>query len=379
VPSTLPTGDVRLSDLIEYCIERKTGTVWKTKGSIGPNVSTLRTFAKVVREIAKVDPEISEIEDRLIMAAVEKQWPKTGQTHTYRAQNGRVKAFFNWAIKKGYTFGDIEAFLANKPKRPEVEKILATREDVEKAKAVLIPRGDFRRARAIEFHFESHRRPGEIPPIRVRDVDLRPQSDAEFGVYWYTEEKSGQGRKRKELQENEANVLRQWLKEYAEAMGVKECYPEWFLFPATRSAGGVKGGGSSGVKMFPDEMIGDHVYFFTEIWKDAGVYRPRMGGHANRRGGMTEAYEMLVEAGYSDPIEIIIERSDQTPATARDYIGVRTLRTRSVAAYKAIRRGLPREETPQVQEAETDSSEVQAPVTDNIIQFGELQRRRRIG
>lgn len=330
---------VTLGQVVGLYVEKKSGTTWNTAATIRAQRSTIMTFLREVIDIFGTDPDTEDVEDRLVMRAIGKRWPNNGETTTHWQNHARVKTFFNWALKKGYRFGEIDAFLGQKPTKPDIEKKFATREEANRAVAVLTARGDYRRARLVEWDFESHRRPREIFRMKVGDVDLKPRHDAPFGVYYFRESKSGKGRVRIDMTESEARILSQWLDEYATLMDVEKCDDDWYLFPATHSAGYKPGRQPAGTFIIPTREVSDVSYVFREIWKEAGAYVKGKGGHAGRRGGMEEVYDIMERSGVADPLALIMERSKHTSRqAAAGYLNRREQTRRSNEAYRRLNR-----------------------------------------
>lgn len=362
---------VTLGEVLAYYIEKKTGTAWKSPDTIKNNVSALRLFLEVVKETAKIDPDIEDVDDVLVCHAVEHRWPNTGTTTTYSVNHGRVKAFFNWSIKRGYKFGDLENFLGETPKNPDIEKTFTSQEDIDKAVPYLTSIGDYRRATILEFQFETHRRGGELVTMQVKDVDLKPRADAPHGVYWFKEHKESKVRHRMELLEREAEILSLWLEEYRKLMGVEKLDSEWYLWPAVHAVGGAPGRKET----IPTRAIVNHTYLFRTIWKEVNLYRKGKAGHSNRRGGMSVMYEAMESAGVPDPIAHIMQRSlHQSRSSAEGYIDRNGKRQRSNAIYAQIKKG---RNTPPAQE--TPEPAVTAQEGGKVIEFASLRNRRTAG
>lgn len=362
---------VTLGEVIAYHNEKKAGTAWKSPNSIKNNVATLRIFMERVKEITGIDPDIEDVDDVLVYHAIERQWPNTGTTNTYRVNFARIKSFFNWSIKRGYRFGDLENFLAETPSAPDVEKVFTTQEDIDKAVAYLTSIGDHRRASILEFQFETHRRGGELVTMQVKDVDLKPKADAPHGVYWFKEHKESKVRHRMELLERDAEILSLWLEEYRKLMGVEKLDGEWYLWPAAHAVGGTPGR----KEIVPERGIANHTYLFRSIWQEVDLYKRGKAGHANRRGGMTTMYDAMYDAGISDPILHIMERSlHKSRVTAEGYIDRNGRRKRSNAIYAQIKKG---RNTPPTQEAPEPAVTTQEG--GKVIEFASLRNRRTAG
>lgn len=319
---------MRLSELVRIYVAKRSGVHWKSLNTIRSNKSTLNQLQLQL----PTDPLIEDVDDRLILRAIDRKWSKGDST--YPTIHARIKTFLIWA-KARYPIGDVEGITSVNEAIPDLEKQYLTGTEMFLVVKIAREQGDHRNAGAIEFAYWSHRREDEIFSMRRRDVDFTPRNNAPYGVYWFTETKASKGRQMLALLEEEANCLRIWIAHYEDAIG-KEIPPMAYLFPSRYGAGRPIKGQQRQTKLRPTEKVGNRTRVFSDAYKAAGVHQPKKGGHAARRGGEEDVYVALREAGVDDPIGVIIERSKQTRETAEAYLNRRAAAERSDRAYALI-------------------------------------------
>lgn len=357
---TLPEAIIRY---VNYKVDNK---IWTSHTTVKNDTAALDALAREVSAIYGCDPYLSDIESPLILKAIDRRWPNTGKTTTHKVSTGRVKALFSWLVKRGYVDSEkVDALLAYNPEKPDIEKKYASQEDVEKTFAVLKARGKNRDAYLVALTFWMMRRGGEMVRLSVGDIDFTPTADEPHGHFWYVEGKGKRGRQRVMLRWQAKKLLEEYLAWYAAEIG-RPLEDDDFLFPRY-IVNGVKAGigGRSLVVMRPKIPILEHDEIYRDAWKAAGVYESKKGGHACRRGGMSDAFEKLDEAGYADPIEHIMALSGhKSRAVAEAYIDKDAKRLRAQRAFNDI-------DAPTAPKPE----EVSQPAS-NVISFGDRLRSR---
>lgn len=320
---------MRLSELINIYIAKRSGVHWKTKNSIRSNTSTLMVFLAAL----KADPILEDVDDRLVLTVINSRW--TQGNSTYPQAYGRIRTFLRWASSRGYPLGEIEGITEVTVSVPDLEKVYLTYPEMLRTVKVAKERKNYRDAGVVEFAYWSHRREAEIFGMKRKDVDFSPRPGAPHGVYWFTETKASKGRQMLDLLEEEANCLKEWLDQYEQAIG-EEVPPMAYLFPARYACGkSVKGEGRP-TKLLPFVGVTAQSDVFALAYRAAGVYEKRKAGHAARRGGEEDTWVALNEAGVDDPVGVIMERSKQSRSTVELYLNRKASAERSRKAYTLI-------------------------------------------
>jgi integrase len=367
-----------LGAVIERYIEKKTGTTWKSKSAAQSTSGVLRAFLASVITIHGVDPDIEEIDDVLVIAAVKARWENHGSTGTYSVNWGRVKTFLNWAGKRGYKLQDLDGFLDEKnPVKPNVPKQFITREENGKAIANELEKGNFRDAYLFDFLFEAHRRISEVLSMQVKHVDLRPQGGKPYGFYLYHRHKTAEGALETiTLQEREAEILKAWLEMYEQMLGRKP-HGDDYLFPARYAIGKSIPGERREYQLVPERRIAKHVHLFRKAYEAVGVWQRWKNSHANRRGGMEEAFLEFEERKIPDAIGKVMARSGHsTRDVAFGYLNRDANKMRSDEAYFQIRRGIPQEPAEEISEENSDTIPLVGNTSSNVVDFSSRLRAR---
>lgn len=318
---------MKLSQVIAVYIDNRSKTTWKSHNTRKTVISILRSLSEAIKERLHFDPETSEVDDVLVWAAINSRWQEGNST--WPNTLNKIRSFFKWATTRGYEFGDMASILEYKVKQPDIEKHYVTERELEHLLSVLWEHKRYRDWACIGFAFASHRRSIEVCNLQWKDVDFTPRSDAPYGVYWFTETKTHQGRKMLDLLEEEASYLKEWKKLYEREVG-SEVEPSWYIFPTREN-------GTGRIRRIrPEIPVADRSHLFREAFRLAGIWTKGKAGHALRRGGMEEVFQDLTEAGVDDPIGVLIVRTKQTRSTAESYLDKRLAEKRSRDGYAAV-------------------------------------------
>jgi len=367
--------------IVRYEAYKISYKLWKTEHSIKNNRHALARFAGKVREIYGTQPDIRMTESPLILAAIERLWPDTGKTCTHKVMTGRIRAFFNWAVKQGYCLPDkVIGITSYRPEMPDLDKTYATEDEVERILTTLKEDGNHRDAYWAFLTFLFMRRGSEMGKIMVGDINLTPQDGAPYGEYWYVEGKTHRGRQRLVLRKRGAELLKEYFAWYKEQIG-RELEEDDFLFPGRTPGAPAKKGQKREMRPDPKVPVICHSPVYSNALKRIDAYEPGKAGHSFRRGGMSTAYAYLEEAGYADPIALLMP---QTRHKSRDaalgYIDkdqVREASNRALLDLDARQEGSIQDL--QKKRVVNVSQESESEEASNVVSFEALRRRRAIG
>ncbi|MEU8317084.1 hypothetical protein AB0C33_01835 [Nonomuraea sp. NPDC048881] len=294
----------------EYMRIKSLGSWSKTGSSTACIRSTLNVFTRELEKRLKRSAYTTDLTDETVMGIIHDRWPNDGIKTTHAGQWGRIKTFIRWLAVSGYQVGPLHAFLGTRPVRPKPQVSFMFAEEEAKvfdSTYAYSPKD----AWLIRIGYLLRRRAGELGAMKVGDFKPKPTPDAPHGTYTFTNFKAKNGRKTLRLTTSQREAFDGWLADYERLVGQKPL-ADWYMFPNSKGDGKVTPGKKRGRRLLPEEPIKDLPRIWREAFKEAGVYSRWKASHAGRRGGLTDLFYALEEAGVSDPMQHVQRTADHS-------------------------------------------------------------------
>lgn len=310
-PTTV-TREILSTALQNYISYKVKTRGWKSNASIETTTSTLNIFVREMDKSLGRPALTDDLTDEVVISLIHARWPDNGRSKTHYVNYARIKSFVGWLAASQYHVGTVSVFLGTTPEAPQTEVEFLTREEAELTFATVHPYAP-RDAHLVWIAFLLWRRPAEMARLRVGDINLKPRHGADHGTYTYTETKGHKGRITELLTSSQREALEAWLEEYRTIMGVKKLSHDWYLFPQAVGVGiPDEITRKRPRRLVPEYPMKEVHRVYSNAFKDAGVYRRWKAGHSARRGGATDGFDALEDAGIPDPLKHIQRRLGHT-------------------------------------------------------------------